>query len=195
MTKRAQEAVPPLQVQRGPTKEIWSIQASGIPNFNYRTILLGSSSLTAGVVAGTFSVGSGEAAAASGAGTLAPIALFYLAAFDYPAAGLLPAKLRVKVQLATNDVAPASDFVFGLRPVTRPASSGGAGVCIYTLGAIVTGSQCAFALPAADALLQTNSTDFVLPADGFYCLSVATNATIAASAHVHVNMQLQMHNA
>lgn len=160
----------------------------------YRTLLTASGSHIAAKVAGTYALGHGSILAVTGTGTLFPIATIYIAAADYPAIGSMTAKLRLRYQLYTNDVAPTGNFTLGLYPITRPATSGGAGLCIYTLGTVVSGSNGAtFSSPAADLLGNANGADFALPSDGHYCLGIVTTATIATSAHTHHVGQIQVH--
>lgn len=162
---------------------------------NYRTLLQGAGSITAGVTANTFAIPHGEVIAVTGTGTAYPIATIRIASADYPNIDGKTAKLRIRAQLYTNDVAPTGNFTFGLYPITRPATSGGAGVAIYTLGTVVSGSNGAsFTTPAADGLLDAVGSDFSLPSDGHYCLGVVTTSTIAASAHVHMVVSLQIHH-
>jgi hypothetical protein len=165
------------------------------PNSSYRSILVVSASHTAAKVAGTYAMGQGDPLAVSGTGTLNPVAIIYIDPNDFPTVGALVAKLRIRAQVYTNDVAPTGNFTFGLYPVTRPATSGGAGVCIYTLGTVVTGSNGAtFTAPVADSLLVATGVDFACPAAGHYVIGVVTTATIAASSHVHLIAHLQMRN-
>ncbi len=171
-----------------------------IPNSSYRTILDCTGSHTAAKVAGTYAMGHGDPIAVSGTGTLYPLNTIYIAAADYPtlnsvATTTIAAKLRIRAQLYTNDVAPTGNFTLGLYPITRPGTSGGAGLCIFTLGTVVTGSNGAsFTTPAADGLLQATSNDFALPSDGHYVIGIVTTGTIATSAHVHLSAQLQLRN-
>jgi len=163
-------------------------------NAPYRTILNAGGSHTAAKVAGKYGLGYGDPLAVSGTGTLYPLAMVYIADADFPDVREEPSKLRIRAQLCTNDVAPGGNFTMGLYPVTRPAASGGAGICIMTLGTVVSGSTVAFTAPAADSILSGVGTDFALPADGFYAIGVVTSATMPASSHVHINAQLQHHN-
>lgn len=166
------------------------------PNPGYKTLMEASGSHTAAKAAGTYAIGDGDPLAVSGTGILYPIKTFYIAAADFPSYGGLAPKLRIRVQLYTNDVAPTGNFTFGLYPITRPGTSGGVGVNIYTLGTVVTGSNGAtFTAPAADGLLQANGADFALPADGHYCIGVVTTAAVAANSHIHIVAFLQIHNA
>lgn len=166
-----------------------------VPNSSYRTILDCTGSHTAAKIAGTYAMGQGDPLAISGTGTLYPLNTIYLAAADYPTLNTVVPKLRIRAQLYTNDVAPTGNFTLGLFPITRPATSGGAGLCIFTLGTVVNGSNGAvFTTPAADGLLQTTGSDFALPADGHYVIGVVITATIATSAHVQISAQLQLRN-
>lgn len=167
---------------------------TGIPNASYRTILQASGSHAAAKVAGTYGLSHGDVAAVSGTGTLYPLATIAFAAADYPTVAGVAPKLRLRAQLYTNDVAPTGNFTFGLYPITRPATSGGAGLCIYTLGTVIAGSTVLFTAPAVDGLLSGNSGDFAIPADGHYVIGVITTATVAASAHVHLMGALQVRN-
>ena len=162
----------------------------------YSTLLDCSGSHTAARVAGTYAIGQSDPLAISGTGTLYPVNTINIAAADYAAAGSLPARLRIRAQLYTNAVAPTGNFTFGLYPITRPASSGAAGLNIYTLGTVVPGSNGAvFTAPAAGLLGAAVSADFALPADGHYVIGVLTTTAVATSAHVHTSAQLQRHNA
>ena len=161
---------------------------------SYQTILEASGSHTAAKVAGTYALGDGDPIAVSGTGTLYPIKIIYIAAADYPSVDGKAAKLRIRAQLFVNDVAPTGNYTFGLYPVTRPATSGGAALAIYTLGTVVASSTVAFNTPAADAALNGASSDFALPSDGFYVIGVVTTATVATSSHLHMTAYLQKRN-
>jgi hypothetical protein len=162
----------------------------------YRTLLDCSGSHTAARVAGTYGFGQGDPLAISGTGTLYPLNTIFIAVADFQTlAGIAP-KLRLRAQLYVNDVAPTGNFTFGLYPVTRPATSGAAGLVIYTLGTVVTGSPpAAVAAPAADSSNVATGSDFALPADGHYVIGVVTTAAVAASSHLHLSAVLQMRNA
>lgn len=170
--------------------------AAAVPNASYRTILQASGSHIAGKVAGTYAIPMGDPLAVSGTGTLYPIALIHYVAADYPTVNGAATKLRIRAQVECNDVAPTGNYTIGMYPVTRPAGSGGAGLCTYTLGTVVAGSNGAtVTTPAADSSNLLVGSDFTPPSDGLYCLGVVTTGTVAASAHVHVTAQLQMRNA
>lgn len=164
-------------------------------NASYRTILQASGSHIAGRAIGTYGMGAGDPIAISGTGTLYPLSVIQVVSADYPTINGITTKLRIRAQLYTNDVAPTGNYTFGLYPITRPAVSGGAGLAIYTLGTVVTGSNGAtFTAPAVDLLGSAVGADFAIPADGAYVIGIVTTAIPPASAHVHVNAQLQIRN-
>jgi hypothetical protein len=167
------------------------------PAFNspYRTLLDSSGSHSAAKTANTYGLGQGDIAAVAGTGTLYPLNTIYIAAADYPTVDDKVAKLRVRAIIECNDVAPfTGTFKVGLHPVTRPSTSGGAGLCIYTIGSPVTNSQAIGTNLGADSQNAIVSSDFDLPADGFYVLAVVTSGTMATSSHVHISASLQTHN-
>lgn len=161
----------------------------------YRTLLVSAGSHIAARVAGTYGFGQGDPLAISGTGTLYPLHSIYLDDADYPTLNGTAPKLRVRGQLYVNDVAPTGNFTFGLHPITRPATSGGAGLVIYTIGAAVASSTFTITTPAADSSNNGVSSDFAIPADGHYVLGVVTTATVAASSHLHLSASLQLHHA
>lgn len=169
--------------------------ASSVPNASYRVLLDSTGSHIAARTASTYGLGQGQPAAITGVGTLYALNTIYIAAADYPTLNGVAAKLRVRAVMAVNDVAPTGNYTFGLHPVTRPATSGGAGLCIYTIGAAVAGSTVALNTPAADSLNNVASADFAIPADGFYVLGFVSTGTVATSSHSHISMALQMRNA
>lgn len=161
----------------------------------YRVIVDASGSHIAGKVAGTYGMGQGDPLAVTGTGTLYPLKIIYLAIADYPGLNGLATKLRIRVSIQANDVAPyTGTFIVGLHPVTRPAVSGGTGVCIYTLGAAVSGSTVTFTNVAADSANSGVGSDFAFPTDGFYVIGVVTNQTMATNSHVHISAALQLRN-
>jgi hypothetical protein len=167
------------------------------PTYNsvYRTILDSTGSHIATKAAGTYGIPQGNPLAITGVGTLYALNTIYIAATDYPTIDGKVTKLRVRAIIECNDVAPfTGTFKVGLHPVTRPSTSGGAGVCIYTIGSPVTNSQATGTNLAADSQTAIVSADFDLPADGFYTLAVVTSATMATSSHVHISASLQIHN-
>jgi len=167
---------------------------AAIPNASYRVIAQASGSHIAAKVAGTYLMGDGDPLAVSGTGTLYPIKIIHIAAADYPTVDGKTAKLKLKVNLAVNDVAPTGNYTFGLYPITRPATSGGTGLDIYTAGTVTASSTVLFTAPAVDSLQTGSSSDFALPADGFYAIGVLTTATVANSSHLHMAAYLMMRN-
>lgn len=165
------------------------------PDPSYRTLLDSSASHIAARVAGTYGLAQSQPAAISGTGTLYSLNFIYIDSADYPTVGALAAKLRVRALLSVNDVAPTGNFTLGLHPVTRPATSGGAGLNIYTIGAAVAGSTVTQNTPAADSHNNLVGADFALPANGIYVLGMVTTATVATSSHVHLSAALQMRYA
>ncbi|NOS70041.1 MAG: hypothetical protein HOP33_08930 [Verrucomicrobia bacterium] len=161
----------------------------------FKTIASAGGSLTEASVAGTYFLPLGDAVGITGTGTLYPPCLIHIVGADYPTINGVAAKLRIRAILEVNDVAPTGNFTFGLYPVTRPSTSGGAGLDIYAMGTVVTGSNGAtFTVPAADSQGTAVSADFALPADGVYVIGIVTTATVAASSHLHVSAMLQYHN-
>jgi hypothetical protein len=162
----------------------------------YRTLLDSTGSHSATKTANIYGLGQGAIAAVTGTGTLYPLNSIYIAAADYPTINSLTSKLRVRFNIHCNDVAPfTGTFVCGLHPITRPATSGGAALCIYTIGTAVTGSTVTGTNLAADSNNALVSADFALPSDGYYILAFVTSATMATSSHVHISASLQIHNA
>lgn len=163
----------------------------------YITYKSGSGSHSATKVAGNYLFTlSGGIMAVGGTGTLYPQQVFYLTGADFPTTNGVTTKFRVTGSVHANDVAPfTGTFTFGLHPITRPATSGGAGLCIYTIGTVVTGSNGAVITnAAADSSNNAIGADFVIPADGWYGLVCVTTATMATSAHCHLTCELQMRN-
>lgn len=163
-----------------------------VPGGMYRTVLDSSGSHAAAKAAGTYGMGQGDPLVVTATGVLYPLNTIYLAAADF--ATTAGTYLRVRAQLYTNDVAPTGNFTIGVHPVSRPATSGAAGLLIYTIGAAVANSAVTFTAPPADGALASTGSDFPLPADGHYALGVVATATVAVSAHVHVSAQLQIRN-
>lgn len=165
-------------------------------NASYRGVFYGSGSHTAAKVAGNYIFPpAGGVMAVGGTGTLYPLQVFHLTAADFPTINGITTKLRIKGAVHCNDVAPTGNFTFGLHPITRPATSGGTGLVIYTVGTVVSGSNGAVVTtPAADTSTNAIGSDFAIPADGLYALVCVTTATIATSAHVHLTCVLQMRN-
>jgi hypothetical protein len=151
-----------------------------------------SGSMTDGMVAGTYAFGQGVQVIASGVGSATPIALIVLEPTNYAPLSGVARTLRIWGNLSTNDVAPTGNYTIGLYPVTRPASSGGAGVNIYTLGTLVVGSDITIPTPAADTTMSDVSAPFLIPATGYYVIGVTSTTTVDTNAHVHINARLEI---
>jgi hypothetical protein len=118
--------------------------------------------------------------------------ILYLDPADYAVAGKTT-KYRLRAMLGTNATAPTSTFTFGLYPVT--AIAGGAGVVVFTLGAVTSGSTVAFVAPGASSLNQNNSGDFTAPSDGYYVAGVAiTVANMVANSAITYGVHVQRRN-
>jgi hypothetical protein len=164
------------------------------PNASYRVIEFASGSHIAGLVAGTYMLPGGQADLVSGASALYPITLIPIFAADYPSVNGLAVKLKVRAIVSVNGVAPTGNFTVGLYPVTSGA--GGAGVKIYSVGSLVSGSAAStVTAPASSSITNAVGSDFAIPSDGIYCLAVVTTATIATSSLVHIVGILLMRNA
>jgi hypothetical protein len=160
----------------------------------YRTILTGragsngalSASAKMFVEGGTF-VGD----TTTGQTTQLPPVLFYFDDADYAVAGLT-LKMRLRAQCLTNNTAPATTLTVDLRAVTASVGSGTTGS--YTLGSVVSGSPVAFASPSASSRNQAASSDFTVPADGYYALCASVSGAQATNSFVTLFGQLQVHN-
>lgn len=161
----------------------------------YITLMNSSGSHIAGRVAGTYGFGHGDPLAITGTGTLYPLNVIFLDPADFPTKGTLTNKFRLRCSLNVNDVAPTGNFTVGLHPVTRPGTSGGAGLCIYTIGAAVAGSTVVVNTPAADSINNMVGSDFTMPTAGHYIIGVVTTATVAVSSHLHLSAIVQGHYA
>lgn len=161
----------------------------------WQTMMDCTASHTAARVLGTYWLGHGQAAGITGTGTLYSPTIFRIDTADFPTVSGIAPKFRIKGILNVNDVAPTGNYTFGLYPVTRPATSGGAGLAIYTMGTVIAGSTVAVNAPAADSQNTFQSADFALPAAGFYVIGFVSTANVAASSHLHISALLQRRNA
>jgi hypothetical protein len=170
---------------------------SGTSTFlaTYHTLLQATGSHIAGRTAATYGFGEGDPLAISGTGTLYPLNIINIVSTDYPTINSVAPKLRVRAQVYVNDVAPTGTYIVALCPLTTPATSGGAGLRIYTLGAAVAGSAATtISAPAADSENFVVGSDFALPADGDYVLCMTSTGTVAVSSHMHFAAFLQIRN-
>lgn len=185
------------------TAYVDAIQSYGI----YRLLVTGNYifNSTTGTANTYFTVHQGNfttstALTTSGTAVTAVPAMIYISSADFPTINGKAPKLRVVANLITNHTAPAINFTIDLRPLTDPASSGGAGLRSYTIGSAVTGSACVKNTPSADtsynslAGFNTNSADFSLPSDGWYVICITNSGTPAANSYTEINAILQWHN-
>lgn len=112
----------------------------------------------------------------------------YLDDADYAQTGVT-IKLRVVLIVECNDTAPGGDFTLSLNPVTA-AGGTGAGVA-RTVGAAV-GNAAVVTAPSANTQNRANSTEFTIPADGYYVPVVRNHAAVATNAEPHVTALLHM---
>jgi hypothetical protein len=118
--------------------------------------------------------------------------LIYFDDADYTVSGLTQ-KLRLRAQIRPNATAPGTiTYTVGLHNVT--AGAGGADALSYTLASAVSGSTVAFVNPSASTPAQNATSDFTIPADGYYVLGVVTSAAVANNSAVHISAQLQTRN-
>ncbi len=104
------------------------------------------------------------------------------------------AKLRTRFQVITNATAPGTiTFTGGLYPVDSVA--GGTDLIAYNIGTVVVGSTVAITNPLTSTRNQGVSSDFAIPADGYYSPGFVQSATLAANAATSVHMQLQIRNS
>lgn len=133
----------------------------------------------------------GSLQAAGGAGAQVHDVASYFNFDDFDA-GTRAVKLRLRAQLAVNAVAPGNTYTFGLYPVTTFGGTSGNKSIVTVIGALVAGSNVAFATPGASAAQQSVSAEFTAPANGWYVLGLAVSAPAAANSWVAFLAQLQM---
>lgn len=145
-------------------------------------IATGRSVIGTAAAAATYSLG--EAGGGNVAGSLGAYGTLRLDPADCPALLGKTAKLRVRGRVVTNQVAPAVDFTFFLKPVTSWTS--GANPIPNALGAAL--GTATIAAPAAASAVEARGAAFAFPAAGDYVLLVAYSATTAvgSSTHIHV---------
>jgi len=160
----------------------------------WKTVIRVSGSHTAAKVAGTYAFGNGEVLGLLSGGTLPPPTVFYLDPADFPTVAGLGAVLQLSAIIVVNDQSPTGNHTVALHPVTRPATTGSTGLNIYTVGAAVAGSACAFNTPAPDAMTRVISTSFAVPTAGFYVIALTTTTTVGTSVHLHLTAALQNRN-
>jgi hypothetical protein len=101
-------------------------------------------------------------------------------------------KLRIRVSLVTNAVAPAQNFTVGLYPIATYGGVSSAEPVIATIGTVVAGSTVPFTTPGAGARTVQTGADFNFPAAGAYVLGVLPGGATAGGSVQHVIASLQM---
>ncbi len=164
----------------------------------YCTLMQSAGTLIATNTANTFYMSGGNnALATTTSGTANAILpqVIYISSSDYPTINGLAPKLRIRVNMFVNHVAPTGTWTFGLYPITASGSTGGAGLRAHTIGTLVSGSNGASQItPSADTNYSLVSADFALPSNGLYVICVTTTATLPTASFVQMNAMLQIHN-
>jgi hypothetical protein len=133
-----------------------------------------------------------ENATLSLAGASGGKAAFYFDPAEFAISGYTT-KLKLRLTVLTNDVAPTSTFTASLVPITSP--SGAAATVAVTAGTIVAGSSAELVAPAATSTNVDDSGDFTAPAAGYYALQIVTSvANMAASSAAAVRVDLLARN-
>lgn len=162
----------------------------------YRTVTQAAGYVTAGQMATTYVLpAGGQQCATVGTGSIYPIALFYNSSTLYPTVNGIAPVFGMRATCCTNDAWSATtSVVVGLYPVTRPASTGGAGINKYTFGTVVTGTSCTFTDMTADSLNSLFTAGVEIPV-GLYALGVVLGGTISlpASSHAHITCDVVTH--
>lgn len=114
----------------------------------------------------------------------------YIAAADWAIPGRTPL-LRIRGVVAANATDDTITHTFGLYPVTW---SGGSNLLIPTMGVVVPGSTAAVD-SGVNGVTKADSTDFAVPADGFYALGVVFSGTQAANASATLYIALELKHA
>lgn len=101
-------------------------------------------------------------------------------------------RYKLRVNVATNAVAPAADFTVELRKVLKTA--GAAGVLSISESEAVAGLSAKVTAPAKETSRNVaESADVEAPAAGSYILAVVTSAKTGASSMADVSAVLQVH--
>jgi hypothetical protein len=156
----------------------------------------GKGTITAASTAAKYMLGTGDVAAIKEgvAAAYAP-SIRKLVSSDYPAIGSLNAKFRYRFIIHTNDVAPGVSFDININDVSRPGTSGGAGLLFFdpssvggTIGVVTT-----ITTPAADLQSEFVSSVFSISGTHYYCFIAEASGTLAASSHVSFQAVLEYH--
>lgn len=163
-------------------------QWAAVPGLStWRTVIHGSSGITAGIAAGTRFLTNGDGIAASGG---ASIPQLFAIDDDLDIAGY-SAEIRMVGHVHTNAAAPGVTFTFGVQTVGP--TGGGVGV----IGWGVTGSTAAEAVVTTPALTTMTRTEgssaaFAGHASSPYALYVTTSGTTAANSHTGLHWEVQL---
>jgi hypothetical protein len=174
---RLQNATLPDTKLASPNSGVWQtlVQATGFM-----------ASLTSGVVYGF--TGNGVPVA-SGTSATSAMLLFPWVASHYAVASKTT-KLRIIGTVASNVASPGSaNLTLALAPVS--SNAGTAGNLSVTLGAAVTGSGATVAAPASSSRVSMIGTDFSVPADGIYALTVSASALVNAALGFNTVLQVR----
>jgi hypothetical protein len=133
-----------------------------------------------GPAAGTWVLSPSMGTLSSNATPWAASAHFYFDPAEWAAAGYSPV-LKLRASLLNNSVAPATNYVFGVYPVSAFGGGSGANPNVTTLGTVLAGSTVTHTAPAASAFV-TNTVEFAAPTAGSYVVGVAQSGTAAANS-------------
>jgi hypothetical protein len=185
-TKLADNAVTATKVAAGALADT---KLASPNNAVWKTLAQVQGSALAGLIAQRYYVAQGGALqdGLSTAGVIVPV--IPINPTWYAVAGKTT-QLRLLTTVVTNATAPASNFTFGLYPITSTA--GGATGLSYTGGTVVAGSTALHTAPAANARSFVASAAFAPPAFDSYAIGYVTSATLAASSFVNTIAYLQV---
>ena len=157
----------------------------------YKELRTGSGTASA-PAAGTYVIPTDASSGGPGIAAV-PVVATYAFYFD-PAdrtANTRTTQYRLRAQVITNAVAPATNWTIGLYPVATWGGASGSAPTVLTLGTVVTGSTVAVNAPAATTASQGNSGDFTAPAAGWYVFGVVNSGAAAAGSSLVVTAALQ----
>lgn len=177
MPKTASESNPPVISMLG----VW------------RAIMVDVTTHGSAIAAGTYYMTTNTSTANS-ATTGNSYYVVYIDSANFPTIYGLAPKFRTKVRLFGNDVALGGNITVGLYPVTRPATSGGLNLTAYTIGTVVASSTILFTAPAADSMNVGTSSEFALPANGYYGFGFVSSALSATNSRQMMSFDLEWCN-
>jgi hypothetical protein len=166
--------------------------ANHSPNAVSRVICRGAGSLTAGQLAGLYSVPvAGQPMTLTSAGTTHPIMLFRASTELYPTLDNKTAKYYLRAHHFTNDVAMDVTVTFGIYPITRSAVV--SNDVVYTYGTVIADSTVAFTNQSSDSLSYGTSEPLELVA-GYYAVAAVLSGTVPIDAHTHATCNVFIRN-